>query len=139
MRGASVLSGLVLSFFILIGTSGPALSAFLCGSGICGDRCPMVTPKPQPPPCCPQADAEKEAPAPTDCDCKLSSQNDALPLPVGFAIPQTPLLALILSAIELHLVGFVPAPLEAAICFYSDSSPPSVAWVPDLGRAPPLV
>lgn len=72
-----------------------------------------------------------------DCCCVTSARPAAAPSSTKLAAPSMPVFAANAPP-DAEVCDFVPIGRVQVATFYSDKSPPSVAWHPDFGRAPPL-
>lgn len=156
-------SRVLAAFLILLGMSGQALGAMLCSSGLCGEACPQnaVAMALEPTACHggtsasnvtehhaakDQTDAKCETDQPGDCDdndckgsccCEMRAAPEASPVQPSATAPPAPLLIALQPPVpDVPTVALIN--WAKAIFFHSDSSPPSVAWLPDFGRAPPV-
>lgn len=156
-------SRVLAAFLVLLGMSGQALSAMLCSSDLCGEACPQrtVAAAPESAAChggtAPSNVSDHHAPdgvtaeqcatdASDDCDdnsckrsccCEMRAAPEASPVTPSATAPPAPLLIAIQPAVQ-HVPAIAAIERAKAIFFHSDSSPPSVAWLPDFGRAPPV-
>jgi len=156
-------SRVLAAFLVLLGMSGQALGAMLCSSGLFGEGCPQksFSAVPQPMSChggtAPTAVGDHHASegvtaeqcatdSSGDCDddnckrsccCEMRAAPEASPVQPSATAPPAPLLIALQPPVpDVPTVALIN--WAKAIFFHSDSSPPSVAWLPDFGRAPPV-
>lgn len=147
----------------LVGMWGQALASTTCAASLCSAECPgeARAVKLDGRPCHaakagPSASHADHEAAPTadrsnsgsgddcqgsgckgSCCCEVRTAPHATPVAAGFALPSTPLL-IGMTPISLVVPAFSLIERAQTILFHSDGSPPSVAWLPDFGRAPPV-